>query len=90
MLLKDPNNFGCTLRDAIYANIDHFKVGGTIHRSLIRKAIDRISIPEEYWSHIVAMVGYKKYERCTDFVEQLLETVVHRGILNKILDERAA
>lgn len=85
--LKDENNFGCQLRDGIYKNIDKFKVNGTVHLSLIRKAFDRITIPDEYKSDILLMVNFRKYERTTDYIEQLIEGVIIRQIIEKIINE---
>ncbi len=83
--LEDPNNFGCTLRDGIYKNLDKFYRNGNY--SLLRERLEKIEIPQEHWGDILIMSDYRKYDRIKDWVEELLEGVVIRHIITELLNE---
>jgi hypothetical protein len=83
--LNDPNNFGCKLRDLIYKNLDNLKEGNSY--SSFKKKLDTIEIPEEYWSDILAMSDYRKYDRIKDWVEELLLGIVIRMIVSDLIKE---
>lgn len=61
--LNDQNNFGVKLRTLIRKNMDHWKIGGVIHLSLLKRSIEKISIPREYWGDVLQMANYKKLDR---------------------------
>ena len=85
--LEDPTNFGCQLRDGIYANMDAFKDGCMVSMSKLKQRLEKIDIPKQYWADVLLMTDYRKYDRIKDTVEQLIEGRVLAGILDEILKE---
>lgn len=83
MLLNDPHNFGCILRNGLYKILP--ACGNKL--SVLSKRLDAIEIPREYWGQILEMSNYRQYERISDPIEQLLERKVHQGIIEELLKD---
>jgi hypothetical protein len=86
--LDDPNNFGCTLRDLIYKNMNQFKSNENSNGySSLRRKLSEVEIPKKYWGDILKMSDYRKYDRTKDWVEELLQGVVIRHIVSDLIND---
>lgn len=80
-LLHDTSNYGCQIRDGIY---DAAR-SGIVPMNVLRKMLRKIDMPKEFWGDILRMCNYRRYERTTDPIEEIMHQLVCNGIVKELL-----
>jgi hypothetical protein len=82
LALNDNTNFGCQLRDGLYSALSNRLITWPV----LRARLKTLSIPKEYHGDILQMVHYRQYDRITDPIEQLLEKIVIKHIIEELIN----